>query len=158
MIETRKFAAGRAADFLRLYRECLRHYKLPAATDDQENRILALLISRRHMSCLMAYDGAQPVGFATWALTFPAGTGVALYMKELFVRGKARGNGAGQALLAGLIQIAEDEGCLRFDWQTDDSNTGSQAFYAALDAPLHDKKTYRITQQDYAKFRIRLGY
>ncbi len=120
--------------------------------------MLELLNSGRHMSCLMAYDGTRPLGFATWALTLPAGTGVALYMKEIFVKDTARGKGAGRALLAGLIKIAMDEGCTRFDWQTDGSNTGSQAFYAALGVPQFDKKSYRVTQDDYASFLTRLGY
>jgi GNAT superfamily N-acetyltransferase len=158
VIQTRGYTAADAKDFLRLYRDCLRHYGIEPATPDQEARVLGILKSGRHMSCLMAYDGPSPVGFATWALTLPAAAGVALYMKEIFVRDTARGKGAGRALLAGLIQIAEDEGCHRFDWQTDGSNAGSQAFYAALDAPTHDKKSYRIAQQDYAKFRTRLGY
>ncbi len=158
MIQTRGYRPEDAEDFLRLYRECLRHYRIKPATRAEEARVLDLLNAGQHMSCLMACDGATPVGFATWTLTLPAGAGVALYMKEIFVSDTARGKGAGRALLAGLIQIAGDEGCTRVDWQTDGSNAASQAFYAALDASEHAKKSYRIAQQDYAAFRTRLGY
>ncbi|MEO3414478.1 GNAT family N-acetyltransferase [Roseovarius sp. CAU 1744] len=156
MIETRPYAAEDQEDFLTLYRACLRHYDIPPATAEQEERILALLASGRHMSCLLAHDGARPVGFATWALTFPAGAGVALYMKEIFVTGAARGTGAGRALLAGLLDIAQAEGCVRFDWQTDGDNKNGQAFYTAINAPEKAKKTYRIMAAEFQDFIDRL--
>lgn len=152
MIETRQYAEAGRADFLLLYRDCLRHYKIPPATPEQEDRVLTLLASGRHMSCLLAYDGGQPVGFATWALTFPAGAGVALYMKEIFVRQTVRGRGAARALLLGLLRIAQDEGCTRVDWQTDGDNQTAQAFYAAIGAPTKDKKTYRIMAPEFEGF------
>ena len=156
MIETRSFTAGDRDDFLSLYRDCLRHYGIPPATPAQEARVLELLASGRHMSCLMAYDGNRPAGFATWALTLPAGAGVALYMKEIFVSRTARGKGAGRALLAGLLGIAQAEGCARFDWQTDGDNQNAQAFYAGIGAPNKDKKTYRIMAAEFQEFTRRL--
>ena len=103
MIETRAFASGDSADFLTLYRACLAHYGIAPATTAQEARVLSLLTAGQHMSCLMAYDGGRPAGFATWVLTFPAGAGVALYMKEIFVAETARGRGVGRALPRFLI-------------------------------------------------------
>ncbi len=157
MIDVRQFAKGNEADFLTLYRNCLQHYQIPPATPAQENRILSLLHAGRHMSCLMAYDGDRPAGFATWALTFPAGAGVALFMKEIFVDQSARGQGTGRALLAGLLTIAEAEDCVRFDWQTDGDNLAAQTFYAGIDAPAKDKHSFRIMAGEFAAFRQRLG-
>ena len=157
MIRTRPFAQADQGDFLILYRACLDHYGISPATPEQETRILTLLASGRHMSCMMAYDGTQPTGFATWVLTFPAGAGVALYMKEIFVADSARGQGVGRALLAGLLQVAQDEGCTRFDWQTDGDNLQAQAFYAAIGAPAKDKRSFRIVDTDFEAFRSRLG-
>lgn len=157
MIHTRDYAAEDRADFRALHRACLRYYAVPAATQADEERILTLLASGRHMSCLMAYDGAEPVGFATWALTFPAGAGIALYMKEIFVTEAARGKGVGRALLAGLLSIAEAEECTRFDWQTDGNNLDAKAFYAAIGAPAKDKRSFRVMAADFSAFRKRLG-
>ncbi|WP_371225089.1 GNAT family N-acetyltransferase [Roseovarius sp. 2305UL8-3] len=156
MITCRAYDAGQEQVFLTLYRACLQHYQIPAATPEQEARIVSLLTSGRHMSCLLAYDGARTVGFATWALTFPAGAGVALYLKELFVLREARGLGAGRALLAGLLEIAEAEGCTRMDWQTDRDNARSQSFYASIKAPAFDKLTYRVAAADFSTFRSSL--
>ncbi|WP_306114266.1 MULTISPECIES: GNAT family N-acetyltransferase [unclassified Roseovarius] len=157
MIRTQPFTEKGRDDFLALYRDCLRHYGIAPATPEEEERILSLLASGRHMSCLMAYDGTQPAGFATWALTFPAGAGIALYMKEIFVAEAARGRGVGRALLAGLVSIAEQEGCTRFDWQTDGDNLAAQTFYAAIGAPGKDKRSFRVMAADFSAFRARLG-
>ncbi len=156
MIALRGFEAGDEEAFLTLYRACLDHYGVARPGPAGEGRILVLLAQERHMSALLAWDGDTPLGFATWALTFPAGPGVALYLKELFVASSARGRGLGRALLAGLIDIAEAEGCTRFDWQTDATNMASQRFYASLDAPRFDKATYRIPAGDFTTFRAKL--
>jgi len=157
VIACRNFEKGQEGDFLTLYRGCLAHYGIPAATADQEARIIDLLARERHMSCLMAYDGDAPLGFATWGLTFPAAAGTALYMKELYVGAPVRGRGVGRALLAGLLDIAEAEGCVRMDWQTDGSNATAQAFYTAIQAPRHAKKTFRIEACDFVAFRDNLA-
>ncbi|MEM6480598.1 MAG: hypothetical protein AAF922_00130 [Pseudomonadota bacterium] len=106
MITTRGYTSEDEGAFLALYRECLSHYGLEPATSQQEARILLLLNSGRHMSCHIAFQGTRPLGFATWVLTFPSGTDVALYMKELFVTKAARGEGTGRAIMASLVRIA----------------------------------------------------
>ncbi|MEO0371495.1 MAG: GNAT family N-acetyltransferase [Pseudomonadota bacterium] len=156
MIEARSYRPEDADAFLDLYRECLGYYRVRAASDAQERRILKMLEDQRHMSCLMAVEGNLALGFAAWTLTFPAGTDMALYMKELFVSEVARGRGVGRTLMAGLVRIAEAEGCSRVDWQTDKDNAGSQAFYARVEAPVFDKVTYRVQADDYQAFLSRL--
>ncbi|MEO0751135.1 MAG: GNAT family N-acetyltransferase [Pseudomonadota bacterium] len=157
MIETRAYRTADADPFLTLYRECLAYYRVREATPAQEARIVGILDAQRHLSCLMAFAGQVPLGFATWVLTFPSGTDIALYMKELFVSEGARGKGVGRALMAGLVRIADAEGCCRFDWQTDMDNPQSQAFYTRLKAPLYEKVTYRVTAGEYKDFLGRLG-
>ncbi len=100
----------------------------------------------------MAYNDDSALGFATWALTLPAGARVALYMTEPFVDKSARGKGVGRALL----EIAEAEGCTRMDWKTDRDTPRSQAFYARIKAPAFEKRSYRITQNDFDAFRASL--
>lgn len=156
MIETRPYAREHAGDFEVLLQDCMAHYGIPPATDQQMARVIELLDNGRHMSCLLAFDDGQPMGFATWTLTFPAGAGVALYMKELFVSQTARGRGVGRHLLAALARIAEAEGCERMDWQTDGTNALSRAFYTSINAPRYEKHSYRVLRADLAEFRERL--
>lgn len=157
MTQIRPYKTGDRDAFLTLYRECLAYYGVRPASEGQEERIVGILESERHLSCLMAFDNEVPVGFATWVLTFPSGSDLALYMKELFVSETTRGAGVGRALMAGLVRIAEREGCCRFDWQTDMDNPASQAFYAKLKAPLYEKVTYRVKAAEYGAFLSRLG-
>ena len=139
MIFTRTYRSADKAAFLRLYRACLSHYGVSPATETEEARVLQILESPEHVSCLIAFEHEAALGFATWVLTLPAGPGVSLYMKELFILSAARGRGVGRAHMAGLVQIARSEGCDRFDWQTDGTNQVSQRFYEGLEAPLQDK-------------------
>ncbi len=142
--------------FCILYRECLEYYQIPPATPTQEERVLSLLIAERHMSCHIAFDDGQPLGFATWGLNFPAGAGTSLVMKELFVSSNARGKGVGKALLSTLIDVARHEGCTRFDWATDGSNGAAQSFYATLDTPEMAKQNYRVSSEGFDAFQARL--
>ena len=157
MIRTAAYGAEDGAEFLRLYRASMEHYDCPRPEPAVEAQLLDLLARERHMSCVMAFDEGGAVGFATWGLVFPAGLGAALYLKELYVDAAARGSGAGRALLAHLVRIAEAEGCTRFDWQTDGPNLEAQRFYATLGAPVLDKVTYRVPRDGFAGFLTRLG-
>ncbi|MEQ8895930.1 MAG: GNAT family N-acetyltransferase [Roseovarius sp.] len=156
MITTRPYRPGDGAAFEILYHDYLKHYQLGPPNGAETAQLIALLDDGRHMSCLMAHDGERPAGFATWALTFPAGRGTALFMKELFVDPQARGRGVGRHLMAGLVGIAEAEGCVRFDWQTDGDNADAQAFYKAVGAPQVEKRSYRVPAAALAAFRARL--
>jgi len=156
VIETRPYRPGDGAAFETLYHGYLKHYQLGPPDGAETAQLTGLLDQGRHMSCLIAYDGERPVGFATWALTFPAGRGTALFMKELFVDPQARGQGVGRHLMAGLAGIAEAEGCVRFDWQTDGDNAGAQAFYDAIGAPHCDKRSFRVPAEALAAFRAGL--
>lgn len=152
-MQTRPYRPADGAAFEALYHGYLSHYRLGPPDGAETARLIAALENERHMSCLMAFDGDRPVGFAIWALTFPAGRGTALFMKELFVAPEARGQGVGRHLLAGLTDIAKAEGCVRIDWQTDGDNPGAQAFYKAIGAPLCDKLSYRVTADAFAEFQ-----
>ncbi|MBW4709498.1 GNAT family N-acetyltransferase [Roseobacter sp. YSTF-M11] len=155
-VTVRLFCEADADAFLAVHRACLVHYGIEPATNAQEARLLSLLVAERHMACHLAFDDALPVGFATWGLNFPAGAGVSLVMKELFVRSGARKKGVGRALLSALIDVARDEGCTRFDWATDGSNDGSQQFYASLAAPKMTKQNYRVPRTEFDAFQARI--
>lgn len=150
------FRPEHAEAFRGLHRACLAHCAIPPATLAQEERVLALLRTERHMACHLAFNGEEPVGFATWGLSFPAGAGIALVMKELFVAEHGRRMGVGKALLAALVETAQREGCVRFDWATDGSNSAAQEFYAALDAPEKSKRSFSLPRPGFERFLGRL--
>ncbi|MEO1530764.1 MAG: GNAT family N-acetyltransferase [Pseudomonadota bacterium] len=150
------FSAVHEEAFRGLHRACLAHYALPPATPAQEDRVLALLRAERHMACHLAFCGDEAVGFATWGLSFPAGPGISLVMKELFVAEHGRRMGVGRALLSALVETARREGCVRFDWATDGSNRAAQAFYASVDAPEKSKKSFSLPGHAFDGFLRRM--
>ncbi|MEO1721177.1 MAG: GNAT family N-acetyltransferase [Pseudomonadota bacterium] len=149
-----RFRPEHAEAFRELHRACLAHYAIPPATRAQEDRVLSLLQAERHMACHLAFSGGEPVGFATWGFAFPAGTGVSMVMKELFVVEQGRRMGVGRALMATLVEIAQRESCERFDWATDGDNTAARAFYASIGAREKSKTNFSLPRQEFDRFLL----
>ena len=83
--------------------------------------------------CELAEVDGEAVGFALWFYNFSTFVGRSgLYLEDLFVRPRARGRGAGLALLRSLARrcVAEDLG--RMEWAVLDWNAPALAFYDAL--------------------------
>lgn len=88
---------------------------------------------------VLAYAGAEPVGFALFFhnySTFLARRG--LYLEDLFVVPAWRGHGVGAALLRHLASIAVARGCGRMEWAVLDWNEAAIGFYRRLGATLLD--------------------
>lgn len=107
----------------------------------------SLFGARPQAEVLLAFDGAEAVGFALFFhnySTFLARRG--LYLEDLFVFPEYRGKGVGRALLARLARIAEERGCGRFEWSVLDWNADAIRFYRSLGAqPMSDWTVYRVT-------------
>ena len=86
---------------------------------------------------LVAVDAAdEPIGIALWFLNFSTWEGThGIYLEDLYVRPRARGSGAGGALLAGLAAIAVERGYRRVEWVMIDWNPAAE-FYAAIGATV----------------------
>ncbi|GAA0470893.1 GNAT family N-acetyltransferase [Streptomyces stramineus] len=84
----------------------------------------------------------EPVGFALWFRNFSTWTGThGIYLEDLYVRPRARGEGHGRALLAELARICVDRGYQRFEWSVLDWNAPSIAFYTSFGAEPLDEWT-----------------
>lgn len=82
---------------------------------------------------LAAEDGGELIGFAhcllhpsTWSMTGFC------YLEDLFVAPSARGKGAGRALIEAVFRIADERGCDRVYWHTQESNAVARALYDRL--------------------------
>ena len=98
-------------------------------------------------------DG-EPVGMAIWFFnysTWQARNG--LYLEDLYVTPKARGMGAGKAMLKHLAQIAVDNGCGRFEWSVLDWNEPAIRVYDSVGAePLTEWIRYRLSGEALKAF------
>jgi predicted acetyltransferase len=102
-----------------------------------------MLGPRSGVSVLVALDGNEVAGLATYALLYPAPQlGGQLFMKDLFVRQRWRGQGLGERLMRHLAEQALQLGCVRFDWTAEHTNAGALAFYDRLGARRVAEKVY----------------
>ena len=115
------------------------------ATEDELRR--TLFGERPAGEILIAYDGAEPAGFALFFQsysTFLAKPG--LYLEDLFVRPSARGRGIGRRLLTHLARLAVERNYGRLEWRVLDWNEPAIRFYRSIGAePLSDWTEFRLT-------------
>lgn len=100
--------------------------------------------------CLIAEDNdGQVRGFALYFFTWSTWTGrPSLYLEDLFVEPKARGQNLGYSLLKHLARIAVEKKCKRFEWSVLDWNQLARDFYHQIGA--HHKEgwlPYRLEGQ-----------
>lgn len=91
-------------------------------------------------------DG-DPVGFALFFTSFSTFlTKPGIYLEDLYVVPKARGNGYGRQFLRHLAGLVAERGYGRLEWSCLDWNKPSIAFYLSLGAVAMDEwTTYRLT-------------
>ncbi|MFF3755175.1 GNAT family N-acetyltransferase [Streptomyces sp. NPDC002018] len=114
---------------------------------DRDQIRAALFSDRPAASVLLARDGEQVLGLASYTFLWPAaGADTSLYLKELYVRTTARRQGVARAFMATLEAVAAAAGCSRIEWTADTDNPAALAFYEALGAePRGGKIFYRST-------------
>jgi GNAT superfamily N-acetyltransferase len=79
---------------------------------------------------LVAEFESTPVGFALFFRNYSTWTGrCGLYLEDLFVLEKYRGQGIGGALMRRLSEVADERGWARIDWAVLNWNTQAQSFY-----------------------------
>jgi GNAT superfamily N-acetyltransferase len=115
------------------------------ATEDELRR--TLFGARPAAEIVIAYDGAEPAGFALFFQsysTFLAKPG--LYLEDLFVRPSARGRGIGRRLVTHLARLAVERNYGRLEWRVLDWNEPAIRFYRSIGAePLNDWTGFRVT-------------
>lgn len=113
----------------------------------------ALFGSRPSAEVTMARIDGEVAGFALYFFnfsTFLAKPGI--YLEDLYVRQKFRGQGCGEALLRHLASTALKRGCGRLEWSVLDWNQRAISFYKSLGAvPLNEWTTYRVTGEALVK-------
>ena len=135
------------AEFERLLHEV-------TATEEQVHE--GLFGARPSAEVVMARIGDEVAGFALYFhnfSTFLAKPGI--YLEDLYVRQKFRGQGCGEALLRHLASIALARGCGRLEWSVLDWNQRAIDFYKSLGAvPMSEWTIYRVTGDALATARI----
>jgi GNAT superfamily N-acetyltransferase len=80
---------------------------------------------------LLAHGPSEAIGFATVSFAPFAWTGSDIaFLQDLFVLDRARGNGAGEALLQAVYRGADERGATQVFWMVDETDEKLQRFYA----------------------------
>ena len=100
----------------------------------------------------LAFVGSEVAGLASVAIAHP---GIDLerlmFLKDLFVLGSARNQGAGRALIGFLAAYCLDKGIGRIDLTTEDWNEGALRLYERLGAERHGQKIFLRLSGDALK-------
>lgn len=103
---------------------------------------------------LICEQDGTPIGMAIWFFsysTWQARNG--LYLEDLYVTPKARGLGAGKAMLKRLAEIALENNCGRFEWSVLDWNEPAIRVYEAVGAePMNEWIRYRLSGRALQSF------
>ena len=91
-------------------------------------------------------DGAT-VGFLAFSEMFALATcQQSIFIQDLFIARKARGSGAGNAMMLALIKHARDRKVTQIDWTADPWNSKAARFYDSMGPLLKSEKVfYRLT-------------
>jgi GNAT superfamily N-acetyltransferase len=146
VIEISPAGPGDAAAIAELLDEMDRFYG-GAGSDPVEARIQQ--VSEAHFGtvpaawALLARDGGQVAGIASWSYLWPAVSLTrSLYLKELYVAERHRRCGVGRLLMQAVFEAAREQKCSHVEWTTDTDNTDGLAFYRQLGLPVHSSKVF----------------
>ena len=146
---TIRFAvADDAATIFRFISELAEYERAPDAVETTPD-ILHEQLSRENppFECLIAEADGKAVGFALFFHNYSTWRGCqGIYLEDLFVPPRYRGNGVGRVLLQTLASIATRRDCARMEWAVLDWNEPAFAFYERIGAVrLDDWVLCRLT-------------
>jgi GNAT superfamily N-acetyltransferase len=97
----------------------------------------------------MADWKGEPAGYASFFHFYSTYQGrSALFLEDLFVLDKFRGNGIGMALLSAVAKLAVQEGCFGLRWEVLDWNHPAIEFYKKLGATfLNERKVVAFDEE-----------
>ena len=122
----------------------LAHYeKAPNEVEATEKELLAtIFIDNPKVFCDVVDVDGEIVGMAIWFLNYSTWQGKhGIYLEDLYVDPKFRGQGHGKALLGKLAQICIENGYKRLQWWVLDWNESAIDFYNSIGAQPMDQWT-----------------
>ncbi|WP_413989996.1 N-acetyltransferase family protein [Labrys okinawensis] len=144
MLKIRHFAPDDIPQLVSLFQDMQRHYGMPVPVADD---IRASLDALPAGAGILLAETDAIVGFVAFSSLYPGpGLKPGLFMKELFVLERARGQGVGKALVRALARLAIERGFARIDWTADRRNERLVCFYTELGALAQEEKVFfRLT-------------
>lgn len=150
---TRRDANG----FLVLVEELARFEHLEPPSEEGKRRLVADIFDRGRINLLVARAGRVLAGYALYFYTYSSFLAKpTLYLEDLFVLDRYRGEGVGRMLFAKCVDIAVAERCGRMEWSVLNWNRNAADFYEGLGAKrLDDWSVYRLDRAGLRKVASR---
>lgn len=145
-----KVCAGNFTEFISLIRNLaeFEHLVPPDAAAEERLRADALGKNPRYEAYL-AKCGEYAAGYVTFYFTYSTFLArPTLYLEDIFVPEKFRGQGIGHHMLSFCRGIARDRGCGRMEWMVLDWNEPAIRFYTKSGAKKLDWYVYRLDRED----------
>lgn len=94
---------------------------------------------QEHFCILVAENQDEEIiGFATTFIAWYSWLGKTMYLDDLYIIEKYRGNGLGSRLLDGVIDMAKEQKCKKVKWQVSKWNKNAMEFYVSRGAEIDD--------------------
>jgi GNAT superfamily N-acetyltransferase len=105
-------------------------------------------LQQKFRALIAEWDG-EPAGYASFFYFYSTFRGrPSLFLEDLFVSDKFRGQGIGKALLVAVAKLGIEENCFGLRWEVLDWNTPAIKFYAKLGADfLHERKVVTFNEE-----------
>lgn len=102
---------------------------------------------KKHAEVIIGYLDNEPVSFALFFHKYSTFLGKpGLYLEDLYVNPKARGQGIGKKMLNYLARLAKERNCGRLEWWVLDWNESAINFYKSIGAiPMDEWTVFRVT-------------
>ena len=80
------------------------------------------------------------IGYAIFFYFYLSWSGKSLYMDDLYVKEKFRGDGIGTKLITSVIKFAKENDCHKLRWQVSKWNSPAISFYKKLGAEIDENE------------------
>lgn len=119
----------------------------------EENLIDAMFAENSRVAGLMAFDAAEPIGYALFYENFSSFRGQrGFYLEDLYVKPAYRAGKIGAAFLRRIAQIAKSKNFQRIDFLVLDWNEAAIKFYEKLGAETsRDEQHFRLLGEAFEK-------